>query len=96
MVYALELVGDLDALRAVRHTLAAGNTVVCLTECWNRLVIIAQIFLAELLVVFLFPALGVFLLSDALVVVCEDFRNVDSVRARHTVVAVRTVDHREL
>ena len=68
---AVQLLGDGDALGAVRQALAAGDAMIGLADGGNSPVVAYQIGLFELGVVLLLPALGVGAVRDGLVVVLE-------------------------
>ena len=75
--------------------LFATDAVVGLADGRDGPVVAHEIGPAQLAVILLLGALGDLALVDAFVVVLEYSRNIDSVGARHTVLAVVAVDGRE-
>ena len=96
----MQLARDVDALRAVFVALAASGAMVSLTQCRDCAVIADQIRTACLAVVLGFAAVCDIPFIHAFVVMQEDGRDVDAVRARHAVFAVvaryRRVGHHQL
>lgn len=95
-VYAVEFMWNVDALRAVACALSAADAAVCLSQLRDGPVVAYQIGPACLAVIFRFRPVGNFTLVDALVVVQQYCRNVDSVWAWHAVFAVIAWDGRVL
>jgi len=93
---AVQLVRNLDALRAMLHALAAAYTVVSLAQGRDGLVVGSKVSLAELAEILLLLALGNRTLIHALVVMRENARNIYTVRTRHTVIAMGTIHRRIL
>ena len=84
----MDLVWDIDALRAVDCTCVASYASVCLAKFRYSSIIADQICPSGFSVVFILAAACNFSGIHALVVVQEDGRDVDAVWAWHTVFAV--------
>ena len=85
---AVQFVRNLDALRAVGNTLSATDAVVCLTDFRHGTVVAYQIGTARLFVVLVLAAPRHIAFVDTFVVVEQNGRNVDTVRAGHAVFAI--------
>ena len=85
VVYATEFTRDADMLGAVGYAGIAGDAMVGLAYAFDRLVIGGQVYLLQLLEVLLLGALRDVTVIDTAVVVLEDGRDVDAVRAGHAI-----------
>ena len=81
-LYAAELTRNRDALRTVFDALLASDAVAGLTDGRDGAVVAHEIDPAQFAVVLLLGALGDLPFVDALIVMFEYTRNVNSVRAR--------------
>ena len=84
----MKLRRDVDALRAMLHTLAATGAVVGLPQLRHRTIVAYQIGAPHLFISLVLAALWHIALVDALVIMQQYSRNVDSVGARHAILAV--------
>ena len=84
----MHLVGDLDVLRAMLNTLAATDAVVRLPQFGHGAVVAHEERTAGTTVVGVLGVVGYIPLVDTAVVVREDSGDIDTVRARHAVVAL--------
>ena len=83
-----ELLWNVDILRTMWITLTAIYAMVCLAKRRDRAVVADEVDAASLLIVRCLFALWHVTLVHALVIVVKDARDVNAVRARHTVFAV--------
>ena len=90
MVYPLHLRRNVDTLRAVMHALVAAYAMVRLTKTRHTAVVTHKEGTPGFPIVLVLRRSWYITLVDALVVVGEDTRNVQSVRTRHTILARRT------
>ena len=88
LIDSCELLRDVDILRAMWITLSAVYAMISLTKRRNRAVVADEVYPASLLVVLRFLALWYITLVHALVVVGEDAWDINTIRARHTILAV--------
>ena len=88
LIDSCELLRDVDILRAMRITLTAVYAMISLTKRRNRAVVADEVDATCLLIVLCLLALRHITLVHALVVVGEDAWDVNTVRARHTILAV--------
>ncbi len=88
VVDTFHLPGNLDALGAMLHTLAAPDAVVGLTQLGHAAVIANEEGLAGAGVIRVVAVAGEITLGDTLVVVGEHTGDIDAIGARHAVLAV--------
>ena len=92
MVYFLKFLGDVDALWAVFYAVTTPDAMIGLSQLGNAVVITHEEGLAGALVVAVFLVAHKVPFFDALVVMHKDGRDIDAVRAGHTILAVVTGD----
>ena len=88
LIDSCELLRDVDILRTMRITLSAVDAMVSLTKCRNRAVVADEVYATCLLVVLRFLALWHITLVHSLGVVGEDAWDVNTIRARHTILTI--------
>ena len=88
LIDSCELLRDVDILRAMRITLSAVYAMISLTKRRNRAVVTDEVDATCLLVVLRLLALRYVTLVHALVVMGEDAWDINTVRTRHTILAV--------
>ena len=88
LIDSCELLRDVDILRTMWITLSAVDAMVCLTKRRNRAVVTDEVYPSSFLIVLCLLALRHITLVHTLVVVGKDSRNINTVRTRHTILAV--------
>ena len=88
VVYPLHLLGDVDALRTVGRALVASDAMAGLAETGHTAVITYEERTTGTAVVLILTVTGHIPLVDTFIIMQQDGRNVDAVRARHTILTV--------
>ena len=88
LIDSCELLRDVDVLRTMRITLTAVYAMVCLTKRRDRAVVADEVYATSLFIVRCLFALWHVTLIHAFIVVVKDARDVNTVRAWHTVFTI--------